>query len=158
VSGRFRQRLVGLTDDEVLWEPVAGCWSVRLGDDGNWHADREMPPPDPEPVTTIGWRAAHIADLLSRHPLRSVAFGGVARDDPPEQPHDAATVISDVESGIADWAADLAVVPDDRWLEPLGPGAGRYGRDPVAAFVLHIHTEFVHHSAEIALLRDLYRQ
>jgi hypothetical protein len=26
---RARPRLVGLTDDEYLWEPVAGAWSIR---------------------------------------------------------------------------------------------------------------------------------
>jgi hypothetical protein len=26
---KARPRLVGLTDDEYLWEPVAGAWSIR---------------------------------------------------------------------------------------------------------------------------------
>lgn len=30
----FLPRLQGLTDDEYLWEPVEGRWSVRPGDDG----------------------------------------------------------------------------------------------------------------------------
>jgi hypothetical protein len=29
--------------------------------------------------------------------------------------------------------------------------------DPVASFVEHIHDEFIHHAAEIAVLRDLSR-
>jgi hypothetical protein len=25
----FRPRLAGLTDEEYLWEPVTGCWTIR---------------------------------------------------------------------------------------------------------------------------------
>ncbi len=31
VWSRIRGRLTGLTQDEYLWEPGAGCWSVRSG-------------------------------------------------------------------------------------------------------------------------------
>ncbi len=34
---------------------------------------------------------------------------------------------------------------------------GNYARRPVVAFIEHIHDEFIHHAAEIALLRDLFR-
>ena len=34
---------------------------------------------------------------------------------------------------------------------------GQFAADPVASFVEHIHDEVIHHTAEIALLRDLYR-
>ena len=29
VVARLRQRLEGLSDDEYLWEPVPGCWTVH---------------------------------------------------------------------------------------------------------------------------------
>jgi hypothetical protein len=29
VWSRIRERLDGLTEEEYLWEPVPGCWSVR---------------------------------------------------------------------------------------------------------------------------------
>ncbi len=32
-------RLTGLTDEEYLWEPVPGCWSLRPGEGGRWQAD-----------------------------------------------------------------------------------------------------------------------
>jgi len=37
-----------------------------------------------------------------------------------------------------------------------GPAEGPYAEYPMAALVLHIHREAIHHGAEIALLRDLY--
>jgi len=39
---------------------------------------------------------------------------------------------------------------------PCGEGEGPYGHLPMAALVLHINREAIHHGAEIALLRDLY--
>src|SRR6185436_2248593 len=52
----LRPRLDGLTDDEYLWEPVPGCWTVRH--DGT--VDFDYPTPEPPPFTTIAWRLAHI--------------------------------------------------------------------------------------------------
>lgn len=164
VSDRFLSRLEGLTDDEYLREPVAGCWTVRVTNDGHYRADQAWPPPDPEPFTTIAWRIAHIGDFLSRHPLRAVAFErGTANwpwlstDVPPDHPHDAVAAVAYLQAGINDWKRDLASIDNRRLAETMGPEAHRFEHDPVASFVLHIHTEFVHHSAEVATLRDLYR-
>jgi hypothetical protein len=157
VSDRSLQRLEGLTDDECLWEPAPDCWTVRPTDDGQYRADATWPAPDPTPVTTIVWRIAHIGDLLSRHPLRALAFGHDRAGPAPTHPHDATSTRSFLAAGVDDWTHDLASVDDDRLAEPLGAEAGQYAHDPVASFVLHIHTEFVHHSAEVALLRDVYR-
>jgi DinB superfamily len=57
---RIRARLDGISDQEYLWEPVPGCWSVRAHGD-IWEVEREVPPPNPPPVTTIAWRTWHIA-------------------------------------------------------------------------------------------------
>src|SRR5690349_5344942 len=54
-----RPHLDGLTDDEYLWEPVPGCWSVRRRGAG-WFVERTHPAPTPPPVTTIAWRLAHL--------------------------------------------------------------------------------------------------
>lgn len=40
---------------------------------------------------------------------------------------------------------------------PVGPAEGEFAELPYAALVLHIHREAIHHLAEVALLRDLYR-
>jgi hypothetical protein len=39
VYGRLRGRLEGLSDEEYLWEPVPGCWTVRRDPSGAWVAD-----------------------------------------------------------------------------------------------------------------------
>jgi hypothetical protein len=41
--------------------------------------------------------------------------------------------------------------------EPLGPAEGPYAEHPMAALVLHISRELIHHGAEVLCLRDLYR-
>ena len=40
---------------------------------------------------------------------------------------------------------------------PCGPAEGPFAELPLAGLVLHINREVIHHGAEIALLRDLYR-
>ena len=65
---RARSRCEGLTQEEYLWKPVAGCWTVKLVD-GVWRVPpRAGPGPDPAPVTTIAWRLWHIAsDCLATY-------------------------------------------------------------------------------------------
>ena len=155
---RTRDRLKGLTDEEYFWEPVEGCWSVRRTDDG-WMADWEWPAPDPPPVTTIAWRLVHIISFLTEHGLRAVAFeGGEANWIAPTViPAKASAALYDLDHAIETWKRDLTAIDDERLWEPMGPEAGQYSKDPVAGFVEHIHDEFIHHAAEVALLRDLYR-
>ncbi len=59
-----QQRLEDLDDDEYLWEPVLGCWSVRSRGEnvcaqaygpGDWQLEFELNAPEPPPVTTIAW-------------------------------------------------------------------------------------------------------
>ena len=151
-------RLEGLTDSEYFWQPVDGCWSVREGPDG-YTADWEWPAPDPAPVTTIGWRLVHIISFLSEHGLRSVAFerGKAEWDAPSVYPSSAKEALAELERALAVWKRDLTRVDDKRLWEPMGPEAGQYSEDAVAGFVEHIHDEFIHHTAEVSLLRDLYR-
>ncbi|HEX7149171.1 MAG TPA: DinB family protein, partial [Actinomycetota bacterium] len=51
-----RARLQGLTDEEYLWEPAPGAWSIRPREQaatsraygpGAWVLDLEVPEPDP---------------------------------------------------------------------------------------------------------------
>jgi hypothetical protein len=51
-----------LTDEEYLWEPVPGCWSIRpTGPGGCGEFEQAWPDPEPAPVTTIAWRLSHLA-------------------------------------------------------------------------------------------------
>ena len=69
-QNQLRARLDGLTDAEYLWEPVAGCWSVRRRGEsrtatpfgsGDHVVDFAYPAPSPAPVTTIAWRLGHLS-------------------------------------------------------------------------------------------------
>jgi hypothetical protein len=57
-------------------------------------------------------------------------------------------------SGVADGVRALG---DAGLARPCGPDEGAFADYPMAALVLHINREIIHHAAEIALLRDLYR-
>src|SRR5581483_709936 len=64
VSGRLRDRVAGLGDDENRWEPVADMWTVRE-QSGCWLPDPNRRVPEPAPLTTIAWRIWHVADCLA---------------------------------------------------------------------------------------------
>jgi hypothetical protein len=55
------------------------------------------------------------------------------------------------------WRRVVTATTDESLAAAIGPIAGRYGDSSRAAFVLHMLDEFIHHGAELALLRDLYR-
>ena len=52
----------------------------------------------------------------------------------------------------------VSVLDVEALARPCGPSEGPYAEYPVAALVLHINREALHHGAEILLLRDLYRR
>ncbi len=60
-------RLRGLTDEEYLWEPAEGAWTLRAGADGVVRIEAVAPEPPVPPVTTIAWRMA-LGDLRTREP------------------------------------------------------------------------------------------
>jgi hypothetical protein len=162
-DNNLRPRLVGLTDDEYLWEPVDGCWNLRPRADartpmsagsGDWVMDFEMPEPVPAPVTTIAWRIGHI--LVGIFAMRNAThFGGPATDynsyDYPAHADDALAQLDELEAA---WVAGVRSLSEKDLIGPSGePG---FETASMAALVLHIHRELIHHGAEIALLRDLY--
>ncbi|MGH9891020.1 MAG: DinB family protein, partial [bacterium] len=59
-SNRLLERLSGLTDDEYLWDPGPGCWSVRPSGEGWFVPDLKRPHPEPPPLTTIAWLTWHL--------------------------------------------------------------------------------------------------
>jgi hypothetical protein len=161
---RLRSRLEGLTDEEYFWEPAPGCWSIRRRLDGSWRAESPLPRPDVEPVTTIAWRLWHLIDMYGedRAPrwLAVPPQGSpIGLDDPDgEPPGSAAGAIALLERAHDRWDAHLALVDDQRLGETIGAVAGpEYATRTRAAYVLHMLDEFVHHGAEVGLLRDLWR-
>ena len=158
VHDRLIGRLEGLQDDEYLWEPVPGSWTVRPSELGGYTMDRS-PSPEPEvpPVTTIAWRLCHIGgDVLEGFAL-SLESGKPSQSSVKEWPGSAARGIRLVETGYSEWRAALASRSESVMFRELGSDWGPYASDSNADLVMHVFDEFVHHSAEVALLRDLYR-
>jgi hypothetical protein len=150
----FVPRMEELADHEYLWAPVADVWSVHPGDppaiDPHRHAD-------PAPFTTIAWRMHHMTDFFTKRRVNH--FG-----DPDTEEMDAPVTLSAAE-GMANlthayerWKGALDEMPDERLSAPCGPAEHHFSESPIADLILHINREFIHHAAECALLRDLYRQ
>jgi hypothetical protein len=162
----LRPRLEGLTDDEYLWEPVDGCWSLRPGADGALEMDEAEPAPEPPPVTTIAWRMVHIGrDVLG---VRARSFFGPhegledahmwdLRLWPDPLPATAADAIAMLESSYRHWCAGVRALDAEAIERPLGPKGAWFADFSMAALVLHLNREVMAHGAEICLLRDLYR-
>ncbi len=158
VVRRTTERLEGLTDDEHLWEPVPACWTVWERTDGDVQPDRS-PRPEAPPFTTLAWRLWHLTECYgadrNRQWLRPDATDADEGDRGRPQVSAAAAL-----AGLADarrwWRALLESLPEAVLAEKLGPVAGQYASETKAAFVLHQIDEQAHHSAEVALMRDLY--
>ena len=163
---QLRPRLDGLTDEEYFWEPVPGMWSIRprgvgtapiaLGG-GEFTQDFAWPAPEPAPVTTIAWRLSHL--LVGVFGMRVASHFGCAPVDYQtyDYPGDAATALARLDGAYAGWIDGVRGLGADGLARPCGPAEGPYAEASMATLVLHINREAVHHGAEIALLRDLYR-
>jgi len=162
---QLRPRLVGLTDDEYFWEPVPGCWSIRRrgtstapisAGPGEYTIDFAWPQPDPAPVTTIAWRLAHV--IVGVFAARNAAhFGGPPADFRTwDYARGAADALAQLDDSYAGWIRGVRGLSAEDLAKPCGP-AEPFPEATLAALVLHIHREVIHHGAEISLLRDLYR-
>lgn len=153
----FWPRLQGLTDHEYFWEPAAGSWNIRPQPNGVFSMDWAWPTPDPPPVTTIAWRLGHIGSGIFA--VRNADhFGGPAWDMlGNDWPGSADHALAWVASGYESWRAGVATLTEENLAKPIGPTGGPWSDAPMAALVLHISREVIHHGAEICLLRDLYR-
>jgi hypothetical protein len=153
---RLLQRLDGLTDDEYFWEPVPGCWNVRPDPESprKWTVDYPEVQPEPPPFTTIAWRLLHIADGNSIYWEHS--FGPGVRNFWDLVPQGtAAGAISYLGESQQAITATLANADDD-WFDEMRPT--HFGVHwPARRVISVLVDEQVHHGAEIAVLRDLYR-
>lgn len=159
---QLRPRLVGLTDAEYFWEPAPNAWNLRPRGPGRqtgfgtgeFVVDFARPVPDPPPFTTIAWRLAHL--LVGVFGERNARyFDGPPVDYPSHiYPGTAGEALAQLDEYYARWMSGI------RGLDVAGltarcrePG---FETDSMAALIVHIHREVIHHGAEIALLRDLY--
>jgi DinB superfamily len=157
-----------LTDEEYLWEPAPGAWSIRRRGEaasprpfgpGEWQLDDAEGDPDPTPVTTIAWRLGHLHSNFAGD--WEWTFGG--RHRPPEELVDfspsAAVALERFWAMIDRWRDSVAAVTPEQ-LDTVG--FDQYPRssapeEPFINVIAAANFEFIHHMAEIALLRDLYR-
>jgi hypothetical protein len=162
----LRPGLDGLTDDEYLWEPAPGCWSLRPRADartpmaaggGDVVADFAFPEPDPAPVTTIAWRMGHLIVGV---------FGerNASHFDGPEVTYQtyrwtlrADEALAALDAAVAHWLDGVSGLDAEGLERAIGPAEGPWAEHTYAELVLHIHREAIHHGAEVLLLRDLYR-
>ena len=155
-------RVEGLTDEEFLWEPVPGCWTIHPRTDGEehfngagkWIYDYAIPDPEPAPFTTIGWRLVHIAsinDMYFEH-----VFGPAVRDYPDQDiPHQADAAIAWWREGLRKFEDKLDEIYDTE-LERVVTTPWEVTRSAKEWLQVLVY-ENVHHGAEIGVLRDLYR-
>ncbi|AVZ76982.1 hypothetical protein SLUN_37195 [Streptomyces lunaelactis] len=205
-------RLTGLSDEEYLWEPVPGCWSIRRRGEaatprafgpGEWVLDKGdpdipaneygeiarqaaggmtvakiaddwsvsverveqilahtgAPEPDETPITTIAWRLGHLHFCFAGG--WEWTFGE-RRQEPKllvDFTSSAALALERFWALIDRWRDSVAAVTDEQ-LDTVGFSQYPYGSDPDDPFITVLsgaNLEFIHHMAEIALLRDLWR-
>lgn len=164
----LRPHLEGLTDDEYLWEPVANAWSLHAAGQahtpmaaggGGTVADFAYPEPDPAPVTTIAWRMGHMSVGVFGARAASHFMPGEPVPDYSTTvwPLTAAGGLELLDRWYGRWIDGVRSLDARGLAAPCGPSEGSFAEYPMAALVLHINREAIHHGAEILLLRDLYR-
>jgi hypothetical protein len=162
----FLDRLAGLTDEEYLWEPVAGAWSlrpraaIRTGHStgaGPWAFEYEPRGPKPAPMRTIAWLMWHLAAGCAgradwtngTHTLRDADF---------PCPPTAAGGVAQLTEALARWRSVFAGLAPEEYAIV---GRSQYPRGldpdlPLRDILWWQNREVIHHAAEISLLRDLY--
>jgi hypothetical protein len=164
-------RFAGLTDEEYLWEPVPGAWAVRprgaergtaadlAFGPGEYQLDSSLDPGDPPPLTTISWRLGHVTNGLAGR--WEWTFGG--RSTSPDEltdfsPH-ADRALELWNAALDQWRAGLLSATPEQ-LDEVGFSQYPWGLDarlPFISIAWWVNQELIHHHAEIALLRDLWR-
>jgi hypothetical protein len=156
---RERGRCEGLSQAEYLWEPVAGCWSVRPvdGSDGVWRAnERTDDEPAVAPVTTIAWRLWHIAsECLADYTVRGLGAWPLAVEDT-EWYGSVDEALAAVDRAWAAFREGLDALGEEGLWGPLGEQHSDWAAEPWAKLAVHAQAEVAHHGAEIGLLRDLW--
>src|ERR1700727_1720305 len=153
---QLRPRLDGLTDEEYFWEPGAACWNVRprgqgtapisLGS-GDFTADFGWDA-EPPPVTTIAWRLAHV--IMGCFGVRVAAHFDGPPIDYETFPYagTAQAALDQLDEVYGLWTAGVRGLDAAGLARPCGPAEGPYAEAPLAALVLHINREVIHHGAE----------
>jgi len=146
-----------LTDEEYLWEPVPGCWSIRpTGPGGCGEFEQAWPDPEPAPVTTIAWRLSHLAvGVFGLRASRHFGDGSLTHENA-DRPLTAKEGVAYFTEQALQWRLHVERLDEEGLARPVGEPEA-YLDAPMASLVLHVNREALHHLAEVSLLRDLYR-
>jgi hypothetical protein len=165
-DNHLRPRLDGLTDEEYRWEPAEGSWSVRprgtgtapvQAGAGDHTIDFAVPEPEPPPLTTIAWRIGHLVVGVLGERAASHFAGPPTSYTDHTYAATAEEALAQLDATYEAWRTGVAALGEDGMARPCGPAEGPWHAAPMAALVLHISREVIHHGAEVLLLRDLYR-
>jgi len=179
----LRRAWDGLTDDELLWEPTEGAWSVHPVSEcatatpfvtGAFAADFDVElvmaaieGKAIEPMTSIGWLLWHIGSLPGRAAELDFFGGTHTAESGWTSPYIAAhpiftsaeEAVTTMRTGWRALDAALHSATDDQLEQPTrfwgygGPGPMATGAQIVASIL----NEVSHHGTQICVLRDLYR-
>ena len=108
-------------------------------------------------MTTVAWRLGHmIVEVLGERvhshfggtpmTIATFAFAGTA-----------SAALDQLDAVYRRWHDGVRSLGLDGLSRPCGPAEGPFAEAPLAALVLHINREMLHHTSEVMLLRDLYR-
>jgi hypothetical protein len=117
----------------------------------------ERPEPAPPPLRTIAWLVAHLLEmLLMRH---DYTLGSRSLDHQDlEWPATADAAVSALGQATDRWRSVFDLVPAAE-LDQVGRSTYPHGLDPnlpLVDILWWMNREYIHHTAEIAFLRDLY--
>ena len=108
-------------------------------------------------MTTIAWRVCHIGGpVLGLRASQHFGDGSLTLETV-DWPGTADAGLAFLEEHYAAWKAGVAGLGEEGLRAPIGPAEGPFAESPFAALILHINREVIHHGAEVAVLRDLYR-
>jgi hypothetical protein len=152
---------------EVARQAASGMTIAKIADDWSVSAERVeqilahtgTPEPDSAPVSTIAWRLGH----LHFHFAGGWEWTFGERRQEPKTLVDftpsAAVALERFWALIDRWRDSVAALADEQ-LDMVGFSQYPYGSDPDDPYIAVLsgaNLEFIHHMAEIALLRDLWR-
>jgi hypothetical protein len=153
------ERLQGLTDEEYLWEPAPGAWSVREVN-GRATPDAEVWAPngsEATPPRTLAWSISHLgAGSLTRADY--LVGSHSLKDSDLSWPLTADDGVRFMKKGLDAWRNGLATMTD-KDLDTVGRSAYPGGLDPelpLIEIVWWVNKELLFHSGEIWFVRDLY--
>jgi hypothetical protein len=154
-SARCLERIEGMSDAEYLWAPAPGYWTITEASPGVWTLDGGDVTTDPPPLTTIAWRTCHIGGHVLGGFANWLCDGGPPMQGDPEIPPDAARALAFLDRNCRRWRDGMTAFPEDRLWDAIGPQFGPFSEASAVDLILHVLDEFLHHGAEIGLLRDL---